>query len=247
MFFSRATTNKEITSIDESTGSQSIFYVHEYIKSVSPLFGPNFTSRPSLAKIEISDLDSFNAWLNSQRPSSRKKSKENGFDFSFGLLYRDACTLKLYKNHIFSDTDVYAVEIKPKQGWHIASLSDSLLKLYGVEESVRHMCRFCAMQYVKIQTGKAVSISKYCPMDLFSGYLFIFLDFWLTKTNLWHCFFLHSDLKRMKIALQCLIDSPQNNFRVFRNGQLVYSDGNRIDDLEAILCPFFSRYSEYVH
>ena len=65
--------------------------------------------------------------------------------------------------------------------------------------------------------GKISKPSEYCPLDLFSG-----------------------DLVRMRRALHGLVDSPQNNFRIFRNGQLVWGEGFNANDLEDVLAEWFS-------
>lgn len=75
----------------------------------------------------------------------------------------------------FDIQNTLAIELKPKQGWNICALQDEwLLELLGISKELRNKCRFCAMQYLKVQEHQTHSISKYCPMDLFSGYNKIF-------------------------------------------------------------------------
>ena len=63
------------------------------------------------------------------------------------------------------------------------------------------LCNYCLKQYYKRQVGKVKTTSQYCPLDLYSG-----------------------DKARMKQALNALLDSPQNNLRIFKNGQLLHDE-----------------------
>lgn len=67
-------------------------------------------------------------------------------------------------------------------------------------------CTFCMHQYYKLETKKVRQHSKYCPRDLFCG---------LKPT--------------VSKALKNLIDTPQNNFRVFKNGELIYDDKQNVE------------------
>ena len=84
----------------------------------------------------------------------------------------------------------FSFEIKPKQGWH------SLKATCSVD-----LCHRCLKQYAKLYQGEISSISKYCPLDLFSG----------EKT-------------RMKRAIFDLYENPCNRFKMFKDGELVYTD-----------------------
>lgn len=135
---------------------------------MSPLVGESFASPPSLVANEISNLDAFHVWLQSQRPALRIKPTDNEFTFNVGLLCWDACALKSNGDRKPSATDVFAVEIKPKQGWDIKLLDNRTLKLFEIDESVSDKCRFCALQFIKLQDGRAKENSNYCPLELFS-------------------------------------------------------------------------------
>ncbi|KAL7640745.1 UNVERIFIED_CONTAM: hypothetical protein RMT77_009020 [Armadillidium vulgare] len=73
-----------------------------------------------------------------------------------------------------------------------------------LESGPRHilLCRFCLKQYIKIQTRDELRKSSYCPKDFFSG-----------------------EPTVMEKALQNLFSCPQNNLKLFCNG-------DRVSDIE---------------
>ncbi|KAH8410991.1 hypothetical protein KR222_004917 [Zaprionus bogoriensis] len=129
--------------------------------------------------------------------------------------------------------DTYAIEIKPKQGWlqlpsDVSDLFD-LMPAAGdqtIDPSLtcdrgksrgKCRCRYCSMQQLKLQSGKIKRLSDYCPLELFSG-----------------------APSRMLAALNALFACPQNNLRIFQNGNLIYGDhANSIscDELHTRLFP----------
>ncbi|KAF9989605.1 Inositol-pentakisphosphate 2-kinase [Mortierella antarctica] len=84
-----------------------------------------------------------------------------------------------------------AVEIKPK--WGFLSKSSFIRKEHGIK---KRKCRFCMYQYHKLKAGQEQSLSEYCPIDLFS-----------TSHHL------------VQDSLNALVQTPQNNFRLFVNGE----------------------------
>ncbi|CAK1601567.1 unnamed protein product [Parnassius mnemosyne] len=83
-------------------------------------------------------------------------------------------------------------------------------------------CYYCLKQILKFKEKQIVHLSNYCPLDLFSG-----------------------NKERMKFALRSLIESPQNNFKVFKNGALIYQETSQYKGFEDILkqLNFFSNSS----
>lgn len=71
-------------------------------------------------------------------------------------------------------------------------------------------CYFCLKQFLKLQNGQIKNISEYCPLDLFSG-----------------------DKMRMRHALLSLVNNPQNNFKIFKDGNIIYSDKNSLNEFES--------------
>lgn len=138
--------------------NERIFYVYKYIGCVSTLFGVHISKRPILVRIEFSNIDAFRVWLQNCRPLHRLNANmlkhQHAFDFDYGLLYHDACSLKFNMDPaIASQTgydNVMAIEIKPKQGWNICTLPEWLLEMFGISHGLRDRCRFCAMQYFKV-------------------------------------------------------------------------------------------------
>ncbi|CAO3572158.1 unnamed protein product [Mortierella alpina] len=84
-----------------------------------------------------------------------------------------------------------AVEIKPK--WGFLSNSTFIRKEHGIK---KRKCRFCMYQHHKLKAGQELRLSEYCPIDLFS-----------TSQHL------------VQDALNALVQTPQNNFRLFMNGE----------------------------
>ncbi|CAD0194505.1 unnamed protein product [Chrysodeixis includens] len=73
-------------------------------------------------------------------------------------------------------------------------------------------CYYCFKQYLKLQMKAIKETSHYCPLDLFSG-----------------------DKNRMKHSLLNMINNPQNNFKLFKNGSLIFNEQSTKRDLQNIL------------
>ncbi|KAL7155247.1 hypothetical protein ABFS83_03G062700 [Erythranthe nasuta] len=87
-----------------------------------------------------------------------------------------------------------SVEIKPKGGF--LPTSDFIDEENAVKKRIT---RFKMHQALKLHDGVISQISKYDPLDLFSG----------SKDG-------------VQNAIKCLFLTPQNNFRVFLNGSLIF-------------------------
>ncbi|KAJ0050303.1 hypothetical protein NL108_015989 [Boleophthalmus pectinirostris] len=97
-------------------------------------------------------------------------------------------------------TPPLCIEIKPKCGFLPTSKHVS-------KEIKTRVCRFCMHQHYKVSNGIWKKRSLYCPLDLFSG-----------------------SRQRMTFAIRHLIEEPQNNFKIFKGGQLIYSSRERDRD-----------------
>jgi inositol-pentakisphosphate 2-kinase len=82
-------------------------------------------------------------------------------------------------------------------------------------------CTFCMNQYVKLEKGQTKSLTSYCPSDLFSG-----------------------EPTKMINALQGLIQNPQNNLKIFKNGQLCYGESSESEPFENFVAEFFKNKTE---
>ncbi|XP_026162387.1 inositol-pentakisphosphate 2-kinase [Mastacembelus armatus] len=102
--------------------------------------------------------------------------------------------------HQPTHTPPLCVEIKPKCGF--------LPSPKHVSKDIKtKVCRFCMHQHYKVANGKWKRRSLYCPLDLFSG-----------------------NRQRMHFAIRHLIEEPQNNFKIFKGGQCIYSSKEGGDD-----------------
>ncbi|XP_055683002.1 inositol-pentakisphosphate 2-kinase [Lutzomyia longipalpis] len=189
---------KSPTNCDlEAPSIDHVIMVTEYAKIVGSLFAREFTIEPQLVLLRIPNYDTVNRWLNQFRPSVRCDKE---IRCRAGILYPDLAILRrdLLPPDIQVTGETYCVEIKPKQGW---MFPEEIFKALFPDLSAK-LCRFCAMQYLKLVKKTIKRVSNYCPIDLFSG-----------------------DRDRMLRALRGLVETPQNNFRMWRSGQLIYGDG----------------------
>ncbi|XP_026202891.1 inositol-pentakisphosphate 2-kinase [Anabas testudineus] len=108
--------------------------------------------------------------------------------------------------HQPTHTPPLCIEIKPKCGFLPSSKHVS-------KDIKTKMCRFCMHQHYKVANGKWKRRSLYCPLDLFSG-----------------------NRQRMHFAIRHLIEEPQNNFKIFKGGQCVYSSKEGSDDSVDLNC-----------
>ncbi|KAM6927861.1 inositol-pentakisphosphate 2-kinase [Xenentodon cancila] len=92
------------------------------------------------------------------------------------------------------------IEIKPKCGFLPSPKHVS-------KDMKAKVCRYCMHQHYKVANGKWRRHSLYCPLDLFSG-----------------------NRQRMHFAIRHLIEEPQNNFKIFKGGQCVYSSKEGSDE-----------------
>ncbi|KAF9151098.1 Inositol-pentakisphosphate 2-kinase [Linnemannia schmuckeri] len=149
------------------------------------LLGQDFVEQLIAVALPPGFLSSLALAMEPSRPESRR---QKGIDLaqSVGFLALDHTR---FIKPSPGQSDI-AVEIKPK--WGFLTKSAFLRKDQDIK---RRKCRFCMYQHQKIKTGQEGTLSKYCPIDLFSGTELLVQD-----------------------ALDSLVDTPQNNLRLFVNG-----------------------------
>ncbi|KAF8405267.1 hypothetical protein HHK36_010168 [Tetracentron sinense] len=143
-----------------------------------------------------------------QRPASRVQAARVNTLCDSALLVSDHSAFPhgKYRLHKFSpmvitscvsilkEEPCISVEIKPKCGF--LPCSKFIVEGNAIKRSVT---RFRMHQVLKLHQGEISQVSEYDPLDLFSG-----------SSN------------RVHDAIKALFTSPQNNFRVFLNGSLIF-------------------------
>ncbi|CAA0843407.1 Inositol-pentakisphosphate 2-kinase family protein, partial [Striga hermonthica] len=128
-----------------------------------------------------------------QRPSWRVDAAKVNSLCDSVLLIADHSIFPRVSGTLKEDFSV-SVEIKPKSGFLPTS------EFIAEENEVKkRITRFKMHQALKLRQGKISQISKYNPLDLFSG----------SKDS-------------VQNAIKSLFLTPQNNFRVFLNGSLIF-------------------------
>lgn len=137
---------------------------------------------------------------------------------SFRPVYRH--NKGLYADHAAIFPDLCLLPDAPVTPWEPTFCVEVKPKQGWIPISDRRLskCTFCLNQYYKLKQGTVKEKSHYCPLDLFSG-----------------------NRARMKSAIKSLLICPQNNFKMFKNGNLVYGD-SLDENFESILIDWFGCY-----
>lgn len=159
---------------------ETAFYANSVM---GPLLGARFVRPVTIGVVDEDDFEAVRTETLPYRPVERCKK-----DIRSRKVISSPDCVFLDENHILNTFgDTFSIEVKPKQGWH----------QYGQTQ----LCHRCLKQKAKLHQGEIDTISRYCPLELFSG-----------------------DLERMKRALFDLYDNPHNRFKIFKNGQLIYTE-----------------------
>ncbi|XP_058058663.1 inositol-pentakisphosphate 2-kinase [Anopheles bellator] len=200
----------------------------KYSEVMSNLFSSCYVPTLKLAHLNTQNLQAFNERLSKTRPVARRDKEIRELD---GIIYPDVAFLPnwLYLTRdqdmnqdkigstLLSPYQTYCVEIKPKQGWFSYELCDNI-PVPGLATGDLRKCRYCFLQYLKLQQKSIAKISKYCPLDLFSG-------------------------KPIRVlhAVKGLIGAPQNNFKLLKNGKIVYDETREKSVFNRMLKEMFPR------
>jgi inositol-pentakisphosphate 2-kinase len=174
-------------------GGDSVSNSHIYLKLVSQLFGPRFSSPSVLVLVKPGFLEQVNLGFSESRPHNRREQAID-VDQEFCVLTYDHTT-RLSPSKPLSQSSsrlVIAIEIKPKWGF--------IPKSAFVSRSMKtQMCRYCMHLRYKDANGtssrKTCGGPRFCPLDFFSG-----------------------DVERTQHSLNALFRHPSNNLRLFCNG-----------------------------
>ncbi|KPP79609.1 inositol-pentakisphosphate 2-kinase-like, partial [Scleropages formosus] len=162
----------------------------DYSKNVmKPLLGEECVHHGEAVKLPLDFLRQLSLKVQQERPESRCDKVMDTFSGCAlclpNLTQLSACRLSKRSPQL-------CIEIKPKCGFLPFSQ-------HVTQEVKRRVCRFCMHQHFKLANGKWKRMSRYCPLDLFSG-----------------------NKQRMYFAIKHLLEEPQNNFKIFTSGELIY-------------------------
>ncbi|XP_010834292.1 PREDICTED: inositol-pentakisphosphate 2-kinase isoform X2 [Bison bison bison] len=169
---------------------QHLQNIVDFGKNVMKEFlGENYVHCGEVVQLPLDFVKQLCLKIQCERPESRC-DKDLDTLSGYALCLPNLARLQTYQ---FAERrPILCVEIKPKCGF-IPSSSD-------VTHELKHrVCRYCMHQHLKVATGKWKQISKYCPLDLYSG-----------------------NKQRMYFALKSLLQEAQNNLKIFKNGELIY-------------------------
>ncbi|XP_028349942.1 inositol-pentakisphosphate 2-kinase isoform X3 [Physeter macrocephalus] len=169
---------------------QHLQNIVDFGKNVMKEFlGENYVHCGEVVQLPLDFVKQLCLKIQCERPESRC-DKDLDTLSGYALCLPNLARLQTYR--FAEHRPILCVEIKPKCGF-IPFSSD-------VTHEMKHkVCRYCMHQHLKVATGKWKQISKYCPLDLYSG-----------------------NKQRMYFALKSLLQEAQNNLKIFKNGELIY-------------------------
>ncbi|XP_035874322.1 protein bicaudal D homolog 2 isoform X4 [Phyllostomus discolor] len=163
---------------------QHLQNIVDFGKNVMKEFlGENYVHCGEVVQLPLDFVKQLCLKIQSERPESRC-DKDLDTLSGYALCLPNLARLQTY--HFADHRPILCVEIKPKCGF--IPLSSNV-----THEMKHKVCRYCMHQHLKVATGKWKQISKYCPLDLYSG-----------------------NKQRMYFALKSLLQEAQNNLKIFK-------------------------------
>ncbi|KAK9406256.1 inositol-pentakisphosphate 2-kinase [Crotalus adamanteus] len=199
--------NRNKTPEEISHHLQNIVYFGKHI--MKHFFGEKYVHHGEVVQLSLDFVKQLCLKIQAERPESRC---DKDMDTLSGYAL---CLPNLTRMHFVEHRPKFCIEIKPKCGFLPFSSHVS-------QEIKYKVCRYCMHQHLKVAKGKWKHLSKYCPLDLFSG-----------------------NKQRMHFALRNLLYEAQNNLKIFKNGELIYGckdNEDSLSDLNELAChlkPFF--------
>ncbi|KAK4429288.1 Inositol-pentakisphosphate 2-kinase [Sesamum alatum] len=160
-------------------------------KVMCPLLGSEHVDAGIHVLVSREFLEAVEKKVLGQRPSWRVDAAKVNPLCDSVLLIADHSK---FPHGIFKEEFCVSVEIKPKGGF--LPISEFIAEENAVKKKIT---RFKMHQLLKLHQGKIRKLSKYDPLDMFSG-----------------------SKDRVQKAIKSLFLTPQNNFRVFLNGSLAF-------------------------
>lgn len=188
----------------------------DYVKKVmKPLLSSVYVIPPLLKEIPPGFAETLNGAVKDARPAHRK-GKDIDFAARSALVLPDFC-------YVFKPDSLSVPQSLPS-AQHQSTISIEIKPKTGflsTSEHIKHpiklkVCKFCMSSRVK---GRRMWLkpSSYCPLDLFSG-----------------------KRSRVRHAIHALLNTPQNNLKICKNGEEVYSEYLK-EDLTKVLESFFGK------
>lgn len=160
---------------------------------MGPLLGPRHVDGGVRVIVSKEFLECVGKNVLCQRPARRVDVSEVDVLCDSAVLINDHSLISR-KSGTLREEVCFAVEIKPKCGY--LPSSEFIAKRNAFK---KYVTRFEMHQILKLHQGEISQLSRYNPLDLFSG-----------KKD------------RIHQAISALFSTPQNNFRVFLNGSLIF-------------------------